>query len=85
MTKTNIHYSARPRWPRSLTGQWQSEIERQKRQQNILERRAKMAYDAYTVAARKANPSPFIALESHEREGWIAAIQAIDAPDREPR
>ena len=49
------------------------------------ERRAKLAYDAYTVAAGEVSPVPFIALWPRQREAWIAAVQALDDPLTEPK
>jgi hypothetical protein len=48
------------------------------------EARAKLAYDAYTVAAGETSPVPFIALWPRQREGWIAAVQTLDDPLTEP-
>lgn len=49
------------------------------------ERRAKLAYDAYTVAAGEPSPVPFIALWPRQREGWIAAVATLDDPLTEPK
>ena len=53
--------------------------------QAITAARAKLAYDAYTVAAGEVSPVPFIALWPRQREAWIAAVQALDDPLTEPK
>jgi hypothetical protein len=58
---------------------------RNQNRQAITAARAKLAYDAYTVAAGEPSPVPFIALWPRQREGWIAAVQSLDDPLTEPK
>ena len=46
--------------------------------QSELSQRAKVAYDAYTVAAGALNPAPFISLWPREREAWVAVVEALE-------
>ena len=50
--------------------------------QSELSQRAKVAYDAYTVAAGTHSPVPFISLWPRERAGWIAVAQALEPEEK---
>lgn len=60
-------------------------LEKSRRIHTNRERRAKLAYDAYTVAAGEQRPIPFIALWPRQRDGWIAAVATLDDPLTEPK
>jgi hypothetical protein len=57
-----------------------AELNRERK--TALERRAKVAYDAYTVAAGTHSPVPFIRLWPRERSGWIAVAQALEPEEK---
>lgn len=61
------------------------ENRRNRDRQAITAARAKLAYDAYTVAAGEQRPVPFIALWPRQRDGWIAAVATLDDPLTEPK
>ena len=50
---------------------------------SALHRRAKLAYDAYTVAAGSLSPVPFISLWPREREAWVEVVVALEPPENE--
>jgi len=58
---------------------------RNRDRQADLWRRAKAAYDAYTVAAGETKPLPFISLRPRQIAGWIAAVETLDNPNTVPR